>query len=561
MSDKTIYSFPPPPNQETEEWAGLTLGMTNTITRTKGRTNVHDKTIDKIPGRRDELVRAAENQLKKKGEKVYEHDVVIHGIRVRAFTNREHLYDFWVDNWFSTEEWKNLTGRKVMSEPRVLVYALGGVKDQQEAAYFSRSTNSIVFFNTSYYGQLKSWVLGAVGRVLAAEYGIHSTHNGCVEKDGKGVLYIAPTGTGKSTSVYGMMDLPNTRFHSDDWVYTRYTFETRNGKRVFPIGISQNGKEVARGYRVYRWMEENSGANDAEIKAMTLDDEVLTLPMKDLDFSVPMEAYAYISEKVFYLRSNLVENFPLSAFEMAKSKIENGPNVSKLFIDQNREIINGIVNDLLSSDKGNGTKIFQDMKREALEEWAARMFAFDNARAMLDISNVFGKDRVFVNPMEPVKVTHVMLLKRDFDDPVVLEHHTLERFMTRLLIGTTPDKKREIAYNAYRAVDDQVEKKYIELLEEELDARKKKGEKLNYLYEIYREKEDVPESLYEEFELFRMLYRCANCYDVNTILQSDPEVATKREAVERTMKLIAKTVDEEPRDIRLTINDYRKFVD
>ncbi|MCH7760869.1 hypothetical protein IIA15_05630 [candidate division TA06 bacterium] len=563
MSRETLYTFPPPPSPEMEEWPGSPLGMTNIITRIKGRTKFHDKTIDKIPGRRDELVKAAQDHLKRSGEKSYEHDVVIHGIRVRAVTNREHLYDFWVDNWFSSEEWREITGREVMKEPKVHVYALGGVPNQQEAAYYSRQSNTIVFFNTSYYGQLKSWVLGAVGRVLAEEYGIHSTHNGCVEKDGKGILYIAPTGTGKSTSVYGMMDLPNSRFHSDDWVYTRYTFETRDGMRIFPIGITLKGEEVARGYRVYRWLEENPGEESAEIKAMTLDDRVLTLPMKEFDFSKPVEAYAYISEKIFYLRANLVENFPLSAMEMIKSKIENGPDVNPLFLQQNRETIGRIADDLLNSHHPGSSEYFQKMDRKGVEEWAARMFAFDNARAMLDISKVFGRDRVFTNPMEPVKVTHVMLLKRDFDDPVILESLSLEKFMTRLLIGLTPDKKREVAYNAYRAVDDGEEKECIEKLERELDERKGKGEEINFLYEVYREKKDIPESLYEEFELFRMLYASARCYDLNTILQSDPEVKAKREAVERTMKVIAKTIDGPPQvdqDIKLTIKDYGKYI-
>src|SRR3989454_6224983 len=35
------------------------------------------------------------------------------------------------------------------------------------------------------------------------------------------------SGTGKSTSSYGLMTFPKTRFHSDDWVYVRYTYATR----------------------------------------------------------------------------------------------------------------------------------------------------------------------------------------------------------------------------------------------------------------------------------------------------------------------------------------------
>src|SRR5207245_848868 len=106
--------------------------------------------------------------------------------------------------------------------------ALGRVPSRAEAADYSRQNDTVIFFNTSYYGQLKSWVLGAVGRKLAVEYGIHSIHGAVVTKDGKGILYIAPTGTGKSTSTYGVMEFPGTRFHSDDWVYVRYAYRTKN---------------------------------------------------------------------------------------------------------------------------------------------------------------------------------------------------------------------------------------------------------------------------------------------------------------------------------------------
>src|SRR5512143_3215699 len=229
MSDQPLYEFPPSPHSTAIEWPGTSIGESNTITRTKGRTAVHDKTIDQSAGKRDALVASAEKHMAAHPDEcVYKHDVVIHGIRVRAMTNSPHLIDFWIINWSSPEEWQQITRQAPPAEPQVMVYAFGGVEGEPEAAYYSRKTNTIVFFNTSYYGQLKSWVLGAVGRVLAEEYGIHSVHGACVEKDGHGILYIAPTGTGKSTSSYGLMDYPNTRFHSDDWVYIRYALHTKD---------------------------------------------------------------------------------------------------------------------------------------------------------------------------------------------------------------------------------------------------------------------------------------------------------------------------------------------
>src|SRR5437879_13607093 len=207
------------------EWPGTPIGAGNVITRTKTRTAVHDEAIGRADGRPDGPADAAVGHITRRAgkEPLFRNDVVIHGVRVRATTNSLHLHDFWGDNWYSPEEWKAATGLVPPHEPQVTVYALGGVAEQPEAAYHSRRTNTIVFFNTAYYGQLKSWVLGAVGRVLAEEYGIQSVHGACVEKDDHGNLYIAPTGTGKSTASYGLQaTYPNTRFHSDDWVSVRY---------------------------------------------------------------------------------------------------------------------------------------------------------------------------------------------------------------------------------------------------------------------------------------------------------------------------------------------------
>ena len=214
-------------------------GAVVAITRQKGRTPVHDKTVDRKPGLFKRLLASSFEHIAGAKQPTHSHDVVIHGLRVRAITNSEHLIGYWRDNWFSPKEWADRTGITLADTPDVLVIALGRVATEPEAAYYSRQNDTVVFFNTSYYGQLKSWVLGAVGRRLAVDYGIHSIHGAVVTKDGKGVLYIAPTGTGKSTSTYGLMEFPNTRFHSDDWVYVRYAFPTKDGRRISPARVGR----------------------------------------------------------------------------------------------------------------------------------------------------------------------------------------------------------------------------------------------------------------------------------------------------------------------------------
>lgn len=554
MSDQ--FTFPPAPSREAIEWPGTTIGAENCVTRTRTRTAIHDKTLDRQEGRRDALVNAAVAFITRQaGRPVYRHDVIIHGVRVRATTNSAHLYDFWVENWYSPEEWTAITGHTPPRDPQVTVFALGGVADQQEAAYYSHKTSTIVFFNTAYYGQLKSWVLGAVGRVLAAEYGIHSVHGACAEKDGRGVLYIAPTGTGKSTSSYGLMTFPRTRFHSDDWVYVRYTYATHDGRRLHPMRVAlPDGREV-KGFRVFRWFAtEASRHADAMLMGLDLQNREVSIPLTAVDFSEPVEAYAFTSEKIYYLRTNLVENFPLSAMQMIRSKMENVPDVAPPFLKQHTEMLTDLV-EAIRAEGGEVTQAFAEHSRDEIKLLLARMIAFDNARAMLDIGKVLPASRVFTNPMEPTRLSTVILLRRSRDDGMVAEALTLPAFAGRLLIGETPDKKRETAYNAYRAVDDAEEQAFIRAIEDE--ARTRPGESLFHAYEQRR---DTPETLREEFELFRVMHQACHCYSLNTILTADPQVKDKKEAVKLTMEVIARLVDEQPDTLTATLQDYRPFI-
>jgi hypothetical protein len=102
-------------------------------------------------------------------------------------------------------------------------------------------------------------------------------------------------------------------------------------------------------------------------------------------------------------------------------------------------------------------------------------------------------------------------------------------------------------------VDDKAERQFIDSLEKQAGPSRS-------LYSLFREADQVPASLREEFELFRVMYDSALSYDLNTNLEKDPHVSDKREAVRRTIELIARTLQDEPRDIHLTLENYAAFI-
>ncbi len=586
------HRFSRPPSSDSVEWAGRPLGASrNTVTATRSRTPVYDKTIDASPGKLLDLVRTAQafaQATRAAGGKVFRRDAVIHGVRVRCFTNSPHLEEFWRANWFDPAEWAALTGRPAPRRPGVKVYAFAGSDGQGQggspAAYYSRRENTVVFFNTAYYGQLKSWVLGAVGRLLADTEGIHSIHGAAVKHGQSGVLFIAPTGTGKSTSSYGLMadgletwGPGSARFHSDDWVYVRYFFPTRQGALVAPREVRDGaGRQLARGFRCQAWLRGAvSGmgsraaahvAPDATIFGVAPAGAAVEVRAADIDMERPPVALAYISEKTFYLRTNLVESYPAAAAPMTRTLLENVPDT----VDgEAMAAIDGVAAAEAGSGRGAGAGGDGEARAGIGSEDLARLAAFDNARALLTAESVFGAEAVYANPSEPLRITHVFLLRRDFADPTVLENLTLAGFCGRLMLGRTPEGKSEVAYNAYRAVDDAAEATYLAALA--AGNGKPLGPAAVFAKHLRTRDRGLgavdspavcpPDSLIEEFELFQTLYASTRAFLVNTVLQAAPGLGARSEAVHATRRLIVAAINlSAGRTLpKVNLNNWRRF--
>lgn len=494
----------------------MQIGVSNLITRVRERTKLRDTTIDARPEKFASLLDSCRRAMQ--GKDLFMNDAVIHGVRARCITDSFHLADFWKENWFSPLEWQRETGVRTPDEPQVTAYAFTKVSEEPEAAYYSRKNNTIIVFNTAYYGQLKSWTLGAIGRLLAEELGIHSIRGAAVQREGKGALFIGPTGAGKSTSAYGLMDSPGVRLHSDDGVFVRYGFRRLSGQVVCPVSAGP-----AKGYAVFRWLETNKDPS-AKVLVHSLDHERFELNAGDLEFD-SLGAYAFISEKKFYVRTNLVESAPQAFEAFLKSKLENVPQVSP---------------DLLASQ----APLLPSGDMRTRESFL-RLYAFDNSRAMLSPAGLFGRERVFTNPMEPLKLDAVFLLRRQADDDSVAESVSLDRFCSRLMGAP------EIACNATRTVDERAEADYVQMLE--AVRRRTNAESIWQVHEgIPASRAEKPVTIQAEFELFRLLHRATRAYDVNTILGR--KYSSRRDAILATIKLFSRTLDALPSDLKTVIS-------
>jgi hypothetical protein len=231
-------------------------------------------------------------------------------------------------------------------------------------AYYNPQTKTAVIYNTEYYGQCKSWALGIVCDIAEDQHDIHSIHGSCVEINGQGVVLIAPTGTGKSTHSYALLKMKGARIHSDDWLYVRF------------IG----------------------------------------------------RASAEISERKFYLRTNIVRVFPEIRPLLNRCKLENVKTLTESEIDHLRKA--GINENQL--------------RKMAIDSYIAHEYS----RAMLDPRWIAGSYKF----VDTTRVKKVILLERDRNNPEIarkmeveeavdyLEKHPKEQYLNPYLIVRTPEK-------------------------------------------------------------------------------------------------------------------------
>lgn len=320
----------------------------NYITRTKGRVEKSIISRDE----RDYLVKEAEDY------RLWGWKASIDDFCAQHETNSRHLHDFWLENWFAMP-------KHVKSH--VKIYSVMKDPEGKPHAYYNPETKTAIIHNTEYYGQIKSWALGEVCDFAEDQHDIHSIHGSCVEVNGDGIVLIASTNTGKSTHSYALLEMPNARLHSDDWIYVRFI----RGEKGIPS--------------------------------------------------------AEISERNFYIRTNIAKVFPEVKPLLEKCKLENIEPLTDEEIEKLRQ---------------------EGAKESKINEMIKDPFiAHDYSRAMLDPTWIAGPEKF----VDTTRIKKVLLLKRDKNDPEIVKKLEVEeaidylvdqpeKFSNPYLIVSTPEK-------------------------------------------------------------------------------------------------------------------------
>lgn len=343
---------------------------------------------------------------------VKSHKALIGQWVVQYFGNDEHMYEFFTRNWKKADSqasvhvrsfvWSNVKDRETMKifrgvqseeeletlhihllkdfknqkyrsafkAPQLKEIEKYSVEEQREIALFAPSTiycaeeQTFVSINTNYYGQLKSKSsLGPLEEILIRKARLNSKgevvnprdvwlsmHAGSVEYitqrgEKKGIVLIAPTGTGKSTQGYGLVEAkPENKLHSDDWVYVN--LDTR---------------------------------------------EVIT------------------SEEQFYMRTNIAEIYPHLIPLLVNEPLENVAFTPDII--QRIESFESVDDFRRAIEDG---RVSPEEYRKIVEQ----MIENNDARSLIDPRIMVG-DKKFI---ESTRLTNLFLLKRDFDDCLILKN-------------------------------------------------------------------------------------------------------------------------------------------
>jgi hypothetical protein len=171
----------------------------------------------------------------------------LNGIVVELITTSKHQADFWKNNWWPANN-------PIL--PHARIYSVQNVGDQEPGAYYCPQLNTALFVNTEYYGQCKSWALGMAAAILEKRFNTLSIHGATALYKGRGVVIIAPTGTGKTTHSFKIFQNADGRICGDDWAYVAFPEDANNSN---PLIARQPEKALymrSESQREHTWLRE-----------------------------------------------------------------------------------------------------------------------------------------------------------------------------------------------------------------------------------------------------------------------------------------------------------------
>jgi len=137
----------------------------------------------------------------------------LNGMTIELVTNSDHQAEFWANNWWPARD-------NALADAQI--YSVNGVESLEPSAYYCPSVHSALFVNTEYYGQCKSWALGIAAALLEQRQNTLSIHGATALYKKKGVVIIAPTGTGKTTHAFKIFQSQAGKICGDDWAYVKF---------------------------------------------------------------------------------------------------------------------------------------------------------------------------------------------------------------------------------------------------------------------------------------------------------------------------------------------------
>lgn len=184
------------------EDVGPLCGRSNTVTRSRRAIAPADGPVDESAARR------------RLGDRSKIHDLAVHGVRVRLFTNSHHLAVFARRHFWSAAEWRAETGTPLGS-PRITIYAVTGLGGPESSRYDEPHRVGLVA-DTACFGTLRAMILSATGRLLERESGVLTLEASAVGWGDHAVLF-----TGDPRARTELVAALDARFISDGFVHVK----------------------------------------------------------------------------------------------------------------------------------------------------------------------------------------------------------------------------------------------------------------------------------------------------------------------------------------------------